>query len=141
MFEAWPKTRHLPSTMTLDLTLVQLKMLSASITGCFEETELRHYMRTFVLTRSKETDDFRIANELIYLGRAIHSRGHGRCQQLSLNSNQHNLMTKLSAETRLKSHWSCRFLKDTNWDYQQSLLAFQTLLRRRQIPKNAFHEL
>ncbi|XP_034488135.1 nuclear RNA export factor 1-like [Drosophila innubila] len=141
MFEAWPKTRHLPSTMTLDLTLVQLKMLSASITGCFEETELRHYMRTFVLTRSQETDDFRIANELIYLGRAIHSRGHGPCQQSSLNPNQHNLMTKLSAETRLKSHWSCKFLKDTNWDYQQSLLAFQTLLRRRQIPNTAFHEL
>ncbi|KAM8703604.1 hypothetical protein ACLKA7_008257 [Drosophila subpalustris] len=81
MFAAWPITRHLPSTMTLDLTVVQWKMLSVSITGCFEEIgateQLRHYMRTFVLTRSQESDDFRIANELIYLGRAIHSRGHG----------------------------------------------------------------
>jgi len=124
--------------MTLDLTLVQLKMLSVSITGSFEEIgtsdQLQHYMRTFVLTRSMETDDFRIANELIYLGPDSYDRG----QQQPLNPIQQNLMTKLSAETRLKARWSSKFLKDSNWDYQQSLLAFRTLLRRHQIPKKAF---
>lgn len=138
MFESWPKTRHLPSTMTLDLTMVQLKMLSVAITGSFEEfgtsEQRRHYMRTFVLTRSMETDDFRISNELIYLGRDSHGRG----QRQPLNTIQQNLMTKLSAETRLKARWSCKFLRDTNWDYQQSMLAFRTLLRSHQIPKKAF---
>ncbi|EDV94801.1 nuclear RNA export factor 1 [Drosophila grimshawi] len=136
MFAAWPTTLHLPSTMTLDLTLVQPLKLCVSITGSFEEngssTEVRYYMRTFVLTRSMETAHFRIANELIYLARA------GQRQAPALNPEQCNLMTMLSAETSLKSRWCRKFLKDTNWDYQQALLAFQTLLRRRQIHENAF---
>ncbi|EDW59702.1 nuclear RNA export factor 1 [Drosophila virilis] len=138
MFASWPKTLHLPSTMTLDLTLVEPRMLCVSITGSFEENGssnvLRHYMRTFLLTRTDETADFRIANELIYLSRA----GRGQRQPAMLNPVQRNLMCMLSAETRLKSRWSSKFLKDTNWDYQQALLAFQTLLRRRQIPEKAF---
>lgn len=140
MYASWPKTQHLPSTLTLDLTLVQPRMLCLSITGSFQEgigtTELlRHYMRSFVLTRSKESDDFRIANELIYLG----CHGHGQRQFLStFNPEQRHLLIKLSAETRLKSRWSSRFLKDTNWDYQQALLAFQREMRRCWIPAKAF---
>lgn len=124
----------------MDLTLVQPRILCLSITGSFQEgiasTEiLRHYMRSFILTRSKDTDDFRIANELIYLAR----EGHGPRQfQSTFNPEQRHLLIKLSAETGLKSRWSSRFLKDTNWDYQQALLAFQRQLRRDEIPAQAF---
>ncbi|XP_060649868.1 nuclear RNA export factor 1 [Drosophila nasuta] len=134
LFTAWPKTLHRAATMTLDLMLVQPKMLSVSITGTFmekqqQQQQQRHYMRTFVLSRSHETDDFRIANELIHLDRGT---------RFIPNPSQRHLMTRLSSATRLKSRWCCQFLKDTNWDYQQALLAFQALLRRHQLPKKAF---
>ncbi|XP_030240424.1 nuclear RNA export factor 1 [Drosophila navojoa] len=138
MFAAWPKTLHLPGTMTLDLTLVEPLMLCVSITGSFEEngsaSHRRHYMRSFVLTRKAETDDFRIANELIYLSRV----GRGERQPPLLNPLQRNLVSLMSTETQLKLRWSSKFLRDTNWDYQQAMLAFHTLLRQRQIPENAF---
>lgn len=142
MFASFPRTQHLPSTLTIDLTLVQPRMLCLSITGSFQEGDvspelLRHYMRTFILTRSNESDDFRIANELIYLGR----EGHGQRRfESTFNPSQRHLLNKLSAETRLKSRWSSKFLKDTNWDYQQALLAFQTQLRRQEIPAKAFED-
>lgn len=140
MFASWPRTQHLSSTLTIDLTLVQSRILCLSITGSFQEgdvsTELvRHYMRSFILTRPNESDDFRIANELIYLGR----EGHGQRRfESTFNPSQRHLLNKLSMETRLKSRWSSRFLKDTNWDYQQALLAFHRQLRRHEIPAKAF---
>ncbi|ALC46971.1 nxf4 [Drosophila busckii] len=132
MFERWPQTKHLLPTLTLDVMLFRPLMLQLVLTGCYNETlgklKLRRYfVRNLWLTRDDEQSAFRIANELMYLGRPE-----------LLSRSQRAARAKLAANTRMNKRWACKLLEDTNWDYQQALLAFKQLQSQRQIPDKAF---
>lgn len=161
-----PRTRHLLSTFTMDISLATQTMMFITITGYVqldnkEEPIIYYFNRTFIIVPKDE--GYCIQNEQLHISQLSESQLTKLHQQLNQLENQQvqseapalssvevtnfvatepsdemkqQMTLTLSQQTNMNLEWSLKCLQDTQWNYDNAVSAF--ILNREQIPSQAF---
>ncbi|XP_012060292.1 PREDICTED: nuclear RNA export factor 1-like [Atta cephalotes] len=161
-----PRTRHLLSTFTMDISLATQTMMFITITGYVqldnkEEPIIYYFNRTFIIVPKDE--GYCIQNEQLHISQLPESQLTKLHQQLNQLENQQiqsetpalssvevtnfvatessdemkqQMTLMLSQQTNMNLEWSLKCLQDTQWNYDNAISAF--ILNREQIPSQAF---
>ncbi|XP_018376898.1 PREDICTED: nuclear RNA export factor 1-like isoform X2 [Trachymyrmex cornetzi] len=161
-----PRTRHLLSTFTMDISLATQTMMFITITGYVqldnkEEPIIYYFNRTFIIVPKDE--GYCIQNEQLHISQLPESQLTKLHQQLNQLENQQiqletpalssvevtnfvatepsdemkqQMTLTLSQQTNMNLEWSLKCLQDTQWNYDNAVSAF--ILNREQIPSQAF---
>ncbi|XP_065833335.1 nuclear RNA export factor 1-like [Oscarella lobularis] len=150
-----PKTKHVPSTFVIDVSLSTPTCVVFSVGGSFQEvggvrTTLRSFTRLFVCVRSPgnslliANDQLQIRNASLQRLRAI----EGSSDQMAtpsfggadagLSQQHRDAILQFSKESGMNFEWSQKCLSENGWVYLQAAQAFTTLQKNSAIPPEAF---
>ncbi|XP_018304307.1 nuclear RNA export factor 1-like [Mycetomoellerius zeteki] len=160
-----PRTKHLLSTFTMDISLATQTMMFITITGYVQldnkEEPIHYFNRTFIIVPKDE--GYCIQNEQLHISQLPESQLNQLHQQLNQLENQQiqsetpalssvevtnpvatepndemkqQMTLTLSQQTNMNLEWSLKCLQDTQWNYDNAVSAF--ILNREQIPSQAF---
>jgi len=136
-----PKTRHDPSSFTLDVPFATDRLMTFTVTGVFKEQEgdqsMRHFNRMFVVV--PQGSGFCIINETLFITTPTPQQLRTHFKSIvSEPQDRTRLVATFSQVSGMNSDWSTRCLEETGWDLGKAEAAFKIAHQEGRIPSEAF---